>query len=168
MLLQFQHLILSWHSRLIHPIQVQQCTFGRWKRYIINHTCAATAQCYFHVFCINAGQHANASHDALTEPSAGASDPFGVHRLLTSWCWREQLSPTFSASPPSLAPAELHQELLLGFDTCEGFDHSVLSMVVKKKREQQGQESSWFADLHVIFRFCSCSSSYNIYLLDNR
>ncbi|KAL0033688.1 hypothetical protein WJX77_000833 [Trebouxia sp. C0004] len=84
------------------------------------------------------------------EQPAGRSDPFGVQnstRLLTSGCWRERLSPAFSAYPPSTEPAELHQELLLGFDVCEGFEHSVLSLVVKKQLARERKGSGWFADL---------------------
>jgi len=77
--------------------------------------------------------------------------------LLTSGCWRERLSPAFSAYPPSAEPAELHQELLLGFDVSEGFEHSVLSMVVKKKLAREG--SGWFADLQVYMHMPTCLAS---------
>ena len=93
---------------------------------------------------------------------AGRSDPFGTQnapRLLTSACWRERLSPAFSAYPPSAEPAELHQELLLGFDVSEGFGHSVLSMVVKKKLAREGEGSGWFADLQVHMHKPTCLAS---------
>lgn len=93
---------------------------------------------------------------------AGRSNPFGAlnsPRLLTSGCWRERLSPTFSAYPPSAEPAELHQELLLGFDVCEGFEHSVLSMMVKKKLAREGKGSGWFADLQVRKHKPTCLAS---------
>jgi len=93
---------------------------------------------------------------------ADRSDPFAAQnspRLLTSGCWLERLSPAFSAYPPSAEPAELHQELLLGFDVCEGFEHSVLSMVVKKNLAREGKGSGWFADLQVCMHMPACLAS---------
>lgn len=87
---------------------------------------------------------------ASAEP-AGDSDLFGAQvapRLLASFCWREERPPAFPASPDS-RPASLHQELLLGFDVCQGFDHSVLSMVVEKMAPREGQGSGWSAALQV-------------------
>ncbi|KAL0029551.1 hypothetical protein WJX79_003442 [Trebouxia sp. C0005] len=92
----------------------------------------------------------SAPSSVADEQPSGRSDPFGAQTspwLLTSGCWRERVPPAFSAYPACAEPAELHQELLLGFDVCEGFEHSVLSMVVKKKLAREGQGSGWFADL---------------------
>jgi len=48
---------------------------------------------------------------------------------------------------------------LLGFDVCEGFEHSVLSMVVKKKLPREGKGSGWFADLQVDMHMPTCLAS---------
>ena len=88
---------------------------------------------------------------SVLQQTAGESDLFGAQaapRLLASFCWREERPPAFPASPDS-RPANLHQELLLGFDVCQGFDHSVLSMVVEKIAPREGQGPGWSAVLQV-------------------
>ena len=85
-------------------------------------------------------------HVILADSFQDSSGAQAASRLLTCWCWRERLVTAFSASLVPSEGAELHQELLLSFDVCEGCEYSVLSMIVKKT-----QASGWFAELEVRF-----------------